>query len=174
VEALKKYIRTVPDFPKPGIQFYDITTLVASTEGFAMALDGLQERIAPDNPDLLVGVEARGFVFGGALADRMKLPLALARKPGKLPSKTISEEYLLEYGTDTLEMHADVITPGQRVVLVDDLVATGGTLKACCNLVEKMGGEVVSIASVIGLTFLPFGHLLKDYKLHYLVSYDSE
>ena len=174
MDELKKYIREVPDFPKPGILFYDITTLIADPDGYRLALDALESRIAPDRPDMLVGIEARGFVFGGALADRMKLPFALARKPGKLPSKTISEEYELEYGVDRLEMHADVIRPGMRVVLIDDLVATGGTIKAACKLVEKMGGEVVAIACVIGLTFLPFDHLLKGYKLHYLISYDSE
>ncbi len=174
MDELRKYIREVPDHPKPGILFYDITTLIASAEGYKLALDGLEARITPDRPEILIGIEARGFVFGGALADRMNLPLALARKPGKLPGETVTEEYELEYGVDRLEMHADVIKPGMRVVIVDDLVATGGTIKAACKLVERMGGEVVSIASVIGLTFLPFNHLLKDYKRHYLISYESE
>lgn len=174
MEKLKEYIRHVPDFPKKGITFYDITTLFENPTGFDMALSALEERIKPKNADRLVGIEARGFVVGAALADRMSLPFSLARKPGKLPYRKISETYSLEYGTDQLEMHVDAVKSGDRVVLVDDLIATGGTLAAVCKLVERMGGEVVSIASVIGLTFLPFGHKLAGYNIECLISYDSE
>jgi len=161
MEELKKYIRSIPDFPKPGINFYDITTL-------------LENFVRGRQPQKIVGVESRGFVFGAALADRLQLPFIVARKPGKLPYRTVSEEYALEYGTDTLEMHVDAVSKGDRVVVVDDLIATGGSLLAACKLVERLGGEVVGISTVIGLTFLPFESKLSDYEVQYLISYDSE
>ena len=119
-------------------------------------------------------MESRGFIFGAALADRLNLPLVVARKPGKLPYKTISAQYALEYGTDTLEMHSDAVSTGDKVVIVDDLIATGGTLKAVCGMVEQLGGVVAGISSVVALTFLPFEQSLKGYDFNYLVSYDSE
>lgn len=174
MEKLKSYIREVPDFPKPGILFYDITTLMEAPEGFSMALDAMEKYARLVKADKIVAIESRGFIFGAALADRLKLPLISARKPGKLPSKTISQEYALEYGTDKLEMHADSIVKGDRVVVVDDLIATGGTLKAVCAMVERLGGEVAGISAVIALTFLPFAEALSDYDVNYLISYDSE
>lgn len=174
MEQLKKFVREVPDFPKKGVNFYDITTLFENPVGFDMALSALEERIKPKNANRLVGIEARGFVVGAALADRLNLSLSLARKPGKLPYKAISEAYNLEYGSDQLEMHIDSVKPGDRVVVVDDLIATGGTLAAACKLVERMEGEVVSVASIIGLTFLPFEHKLAGYDVDCLISYDSE
>jgi len=174
VEDLKKYIRSVPDFPKKGITFYDITTLFMDQDGFTTALDSMEDYLRDRKAQKIVAVEARGFLFGAVLADRLKLPLVLARKPKKLPYRTIVEEYALEYGTDKLEIHADAITAGEKVVVVDDLIATGGTLAAACKLVERLGGEVAGISAVIGLDFLPYQDLLKNYDVNYLISYDSE
>lgn len=174
MDELKKYIRSVPDFPKPGINFYDVTTLIGSSEGFKMTLDKMEEYIKSKNPDKIVGIEARGFIFGSALADRLRLSFIPARKPGKLPYKTISEEYDLEYGTDKVELHTDAVSEGEKVVIVDDLLATGGTMKAVCSLVEKSGGKVAGISTVVDLNFLPWRDKLSGYDVNYLLSYDSE
>jgi len=174
MEQIKKYIRSVPDFPKPGINFYDITTLFQDPVGFNLALDGMEQYVRDRKADKIVAIEARGFILGAALADRLNVGLIPARKPGKLPWHTITEEYSLEYGTDRLQMHSDAVRPGERVVIVDDLVATGGTLAAACKLVEQLGGEVVGISSVIGLSFFPYRDRLSGYNLHHLVEYDSE
>ena len=174
MEELKRFIREVPDFPKPGILFYDITTLFQDPVGFDKALGAMQAFIQSCDAQKIVGIEARGFILGGALANRMGLSFIPARKPGKLPSSRIREEYALEYGTDALEIHADSVNRGERVVIVDDLLATGGTAKAACRLVEKLGGTVVGVSAVIGLTFLPFEEVLAGYDLNYLISYDSE
>ena len=174
MEELKKYIRSVPDFPKPGINFYDITTLLQDPDGFNLALSAMEKFVRQREPEKIVGVESRGFVFGAALADRLQLPFIPARKPGKLPYRTVSEEYALEYGTDALEMHVDGVSEGDRIVVVDDLIATGGSLQAVCKLVERLGGEVVGISTVIGLTFLPSKSKLSAYEVQYLISYDSE
>jgi adenine phosphoribosyltransferase len=174
MEDLKRFIREVPDFPKPGILFYDITTLFQDPVGFDKALGAMQAFIQRRDAQKIVGIEARGFILGGALADRMGLSFIPARKPGKLPSKRIREEYSLEYGTDALEIHADSVKRGERVVIVDDLLATGGTVKAAGRLVEQLGGAVVGVSAVIGLTFLPFKQALAGYDVNYLISYDSE
>ena len=174
MEDLKKYIRSVPDFPKPGINFYDITTLLMDPNGFKMALDSMEEFVRSKGASKIISIESRGFVFGAALADRLGVGLVTARKPGKLPYKTISEQYDLEYGTDSLEIHADAVEAGEKVVVVDDLIATGGTLRAVCTMVEKLGGEVAGISVVIDLSFLPWREKLKQYDVHYLISYDSE
>ena len=173
-EKVKQYIRSVPDFPKPGINFYDITTLLSDKEGFHLALDEMAAYVQSIKAEKVVAIEARGFVFGGALADRLNLGLVPARKPGKLPYRSISEEYSLEYGVDKVEIHADAIAADERVVIVDDLIATGGTLKAVCNLVERLGGKVAGISAVIDLSFLPWREKLADYDVNCLVSYDSE
>jgi adenine phosphoribosyltransferase len=173
-EKMKRYIRSVPDFPKPGINFYDITTLLSDKDGFRLALDEMAEYVRSIRAEKVVAVEARGFVFGGALADRLHLGLVPVRKPGKLPYRSISEEYSLEYGVDKVEIHADAIAAKERVVIVDDLIATGGTLKAVCNLVERLGGEVAGISAVIDLSFLPWREKLADYSVNCLVSFDSE
>ncbi|MEA2031344.1 MAG: adenine phosphoribosyltransferase [candidate division Zixibacteria bacterium] len=174
MSELKKYIRSVPDFPKPGICFYDITTLLQNPKGFKLALDKMEQYVRLCQPDTIVAIESRGFVFGAALADRLDIGVVTARKPGKLPSKTISAKYALEYGTDSLELHADAIERGERVVVVDDLIATGGTLKAVCSLVEKLGGEVVGVSAVIDLCFLPWREKMTGYDVNCLISYDSE
>ncbi len=174
MEEIKKYIRSVPGFPKEGINFYDITTLLQDSDGFKLALGEMEKFVRSCDPDKIVAIEARGFFFGAAIADRMGLGIIPVRKPGKLPYDKISEEYQLEYGTDKLEIHSDAVSKGERVVVVDDLIATGGTIKATCNLVERLGGEVVGISSVIGLTFLPGDDVLDKYNVNYLISYDSE
>ena len=171
---LATYIREVPDFPKPGVRFYDITTLMQDPKGFRQALDGMEKYVRSCNPDVLVAIESRGFIFGAALADRLNIGLVPARKIGKLPSDKISQEYTLEYGTDHVEMHSDAISSDQRVVVVDDLIATGGTVAATCKLIERLGGKVVGISTVIGLIFLPWQDLLKDYDVNFLISFDSE
>jgi len=174
LEKLKQYIRSVPDFPKPGINFYDITTLLQDPSGFKMALDAMERYARSRIPSSIVAIESRGFVFGAALADRLSVGLAITRKSGKLPYRTESILYDLEYGTDSLEIHADAVTPGDRVLLVDDLIATGGTLWAAAKLVERLGGEVVGISAVIALDFLPYENRLAGYDVNYLVSYQSE
>lgn len=171
---LKKTIRTVPDFPKPGILFYDITTLIVNPEAFKYTINEMVEYARKRNADKVVGIESRGFIFGGAIADRLGIPLVLIRKPGKLPAETIRQEYDLEYGSDAVEMHHDAIHPGDHVIVVDDLIATGGTLEAACKLVEKVGGHVHGIAAVIELAFLPWRERMKSYDVFTLVSYDSE
>ena len=171
---LKKYIRTVPDFPKPGINFYDITTLFQNPAGFRLALGEMEKYVRSKEPQKIVGIESRGFLFAAALADRLRVGLAIARKPGKLPYKSVSEQYDLEYGTDSVVLHEDAVNPGERTVVVDDLIATGGTLQAVCHLVERLGGEVVGISTVIDLSFLPWREKLGKYDVNYLISYDSE
>ena len=174
MEELKKYIREVPDFPKPGIVFYDLSTLFMSPEGFKLALDAMERYIRSKDARKIMGIESRGFVFGAALADRMNLPLIVARKPGKLPYETIAESYDLEYGSASLEIHVDAVEPGERVAIVDDLFATGGTLSAACRLVERLEGKVACVSGVVGLVFLPFQKKLAGYDVNYLISYESE
>jgi len=153
-DDLKAQIRHVPDFPKPGILFYDITTLLRRPQGFRAALDRLAAPFEGQGIDLVVGVESRGFIFGGALADRLGAGFVPVRKPGKLPAETVRETYALEYGTDALEIHRDAIAPGQRVLIVDDLLATGGTARAVVDLVKRLGGTVHAVAFLIELADL--------------------
>lgn len=174
MEDLKRYIRSVPDFPKKGINFYDITTLMSSPEGMKLALAKMEDYVKECRADKIVAIESRGFVFGGILADRLNISLVPARKPGKLPYKTVAASYELEYGVDTLEMHVDAVKQGERVVVVDDLIATGGTLAAVCQLCEELGGEVVGISAVIELSFLPWKEKLSRWDVNTLVSYDTE
>lgn len=174
MEELKQYIREVPGFPKPGINFYDVTSLFIDPKGFEMALDAMEQFVRSKTPDKIVAIEARGFILGAALADRLNVGLVPCRKFGKLPYKTVTEEYELEYGVDKIQMHADSVKPGERVVIVDDLIATGGTLAAACRLVEKLGGKVEGISCLIGLVFFPFKDVLAPYDVNFLVSYDSE
>lgn len=171
---LKDVIRDVKDFPKPGIVFKDITPLLANPQLFAYAVDRLAAFTQQNESDVVLAAEARGYVFGAAVAYKLGLPLVIVRKPGKLPYKTVSHTYELEYGTDTLEIHDDAITKGQRVMLVDDLLATGGTTEACVRLVEKLGGVVAGCAFVIELSFLNGREKLKDYKVFSIIEYESE
>jgi adenine phosphoribosyltransferase len=154
MQALKQRIRHVPDFPKPGILFYDVTTLLRDAEGFRMAVDAMAAPHVGQGIDVVVGIESRGFIFGSAVADRLKTGFAPVRKPGKLPSTTRSASYALEYGTDTLEIHDDAVTSGQRVLIVDDLLATGGTAAATVGLVRGLGADVVGVQFLIELVGL--------------------
>jgi adenine phosphoribosyltransferase len=168
---LKARIRDIPDFPQPGIVFKDIMPLLADPEAFRGTVDALAEFAEPRKPDLILGAEARGFILGGALAYRLGCGFVAARKPGKLPWETVSAEYELEYGVDSLELHADAITDGAAVLIHDDLLATGGTAKAKVNLVEQLGGEVVGLAFVIELAFLNGREKLAGYDVHSLIQY---
>jgi adenine phosphoribosyltransferase len=154
MEALKSRIRHVPDFPKPGILFYDVTTLLRDPQGFKLAIDSLAAPFAGKPIDVVVGIESRGFILGSAVADRIGAGFVPVRKVGKLPSKTIRASYALEYGTDSLEMHADGVERGQRVLIVDDLLATGGTAKATVDLVKEVGGRIEGLAFLIELLAL--------------------
>ncbi len=173
-DELKRYIRSVPDFPKPGINFYDITTLMQDPVGFALALDGMEKFARAKEANKIVAVESRGFLFGAALADRLKTGVAIARKPGKLPYRTISAEYALEYGTDRLELHEDAVKTGERVLIVDDLIATGGTIEAVAGMVEKLNATVAGISAVIDLSFLPWREKLNRFEVNCLITFDSE
>ena len=151
---LKQHIRGIPDFPIPGILFYDISTILKSSEAMQFVIDSLHMQIKDWKPNIIAGIESRGFLFATPLALKMGLPVMMIRKAGKLPGELVSYEYDLEYGTDTIQIQADAISPGQRVVIVDDLLATGGTLEASVKLCEKVGGEVVGCSVVIELDFL--------------------
>ena len=154
MDALKTRIRHVPDFPKAGILFYDVTTLLRDPEGFRLAIDAMSTPYRDRQIDIVVGIESRGFILGAAVADRIGAGFVLVRKVGKLPAATIKVTYALEYGTDSLEMHTDAIEPGQRVLIVDDLLATGGTAAATVDLVRQLGGEVEGLAFLIELVGL--------------------
>jgi adenine phosphoribosyltransferase len=171
VDHLKALIRDVPDFPKPGIVFKDIMPLLANAEALRETVDRVAEWAEPRKPDLILGAEARGFITGGALACRLGCGFVAARKPGKLPWRTVSAKYALEYGFDVLELHADAIKPGQRVIVHDDVLATGGTAKAKCELVEQLGGEVVGVAFIISLEFLNGRERLGEYDVFSLIQY---
>jgi adenine phosphoribosyltransferase len=168
---LKKYIRNIPDFPKPGILFRDITTLLKNKTAFKNALNLLAAQYRGKKVDLVVAVEARGFILGGAIAHKLGAGFIPVRKTGKLPWKTYSATYALEYGTDTLEMHCDAIRPGARVLIVDDLLATGGTVKAVTDLVKKQKGKICGIAFLIELEDLKGRDKLKDYTVFSLIKY---
>jgi adenine phosphoribosyltransferase len=171
-EPLKSLIRSVPDFPKPGILFYDITTLLKDKAGFAELIDAFAQYYIGKQIDLVLGIEARGFIFGPALAYRLNAGFVPVRKPGKLPAETVTVKYDLEYGSDALEIHKDAILPGQRVIIVDDLLATGGTMQATIDLVKQLGGEVAGIAVAIELDFLKGRDRFKEYDVLSLLHYD--
>jgi adenine phosphoribosyltransferase len=171
MDHLKAKIRHVPDFPKAGILFYDITTLLQDPEGLHLAIDSLSLPYRDQRIDLVVGVESRGFIFGAAVADRIGAGFSPVRKPGKLPSSTIKATYELEYGTDSLEMHADAVSDGQRVLIVDDLLATGGTARATTDLVKKLGGTVVGLAFLIELVALNGRAKLPGEHVHTVLKY---
>lgn len=168
---LKSTIRDVPDFPKPGILFKDITPVLARPDLLKRTIDHLAELHAPDRVDVIVGMESRGFIFGAPLAMALGAAFVPARKPGKLPYDKISEEYALEYGTARLDMHNDAVAPGQRVLIVDDLIATGGTAVATANLIRRLGGTVVGATFVIELTFLAGRETLSPVPVRSLVRY---
>ena len=168
---IQRYIRDVPDFPKPGILFKDITPLLQSAEGLKQTIKGMADAVDPRSFDLIVGIESRGFVFGTALALELGKGFIPIRKPGKLPWKTASESYQLEYGTDKIEIHTDAAKPGQGVLLVDDLLATGGTMEAALKLVRRIGAKPVGCSFVIELAFLGGRKRLGDIPVHALATY---
>ena len=170
----KELIRSVPDFPKKGIMFRDITTLLKDKEGIKKCADSLYEFSKDMQIDKVVGIDSRGFIFGGTLAYMLDAGFVLVRKPGKLPAETLSQSYSLEYGEDTLEIHKDAIQPGERILLHDDLLATGGTAKAACDLIEKAGGKIIQLSFIIELSFLRGRDQFGDYNLNSLVVYDGE
>src|ERR1700682_1015416 len=172
-EHLKKLIREVPDFPKKGILFYDITTLLKDKLGFATLIDALSEHYLAKDIDLVLGMEARGFIFGPAVAYRLNAGFVPVRKPGKLPAATTKFDYALEYGTNTLEIHRDAIQKGQRVIIVDDLLATGGTAEATAHLAESLGAEIAGLGFVIELDFLHPRDKLSKYDIFSLLHYDK-
>jgi adenine phosphoribosyltransferase len=170
-EQLKSRIRHIPDFPKAGILFYDITTLLQDPDGFRLAIDSLSEPFRQDGIELVVGIESRGFILGAAVADRIGAGFSPVRKPGKLPSSTVKARYELEYGIDSLEMHADAVAHGQRVLIVDDLLATGGTARATLDLVSRLGGQVRALAFLIELVALNGRSKLPDQNIHTVLKY---
>jgi adenine phosphoribosyltransferase len=174
MEDLKNYIRSVKDFPKPGIMFRDITTLLKESNGIKMTAERLYSLAKDLNISKVVGIESRGFIFGSMLAEKLNAGFVPIRKPGKLPAETVKKTYALEYGTDTIEIHKDAIKRGERILIHDDLLATGGTALAAANLVELLGGEVVQLSFIIELTFLKGREKLTNYDVRSLVEYKDE
>jgi len=172
-EELKKLIRHIPDYPKPGILFYDITTLIKDRAGFARVVDYMTSPFLDRNVDLVLGMEARGFIFGPAMAYRLNAGFIPVRKPKKLPGETVSHTYDLEYGTDTLEIHKDAIEPGQRVLIVDDLLATGGTAEATAKLASGLGADICGLCFVVELDFLQGRRRLTPYDVFSLLHYNE-
>lgn len=172
-ELIKSKIRDIPDWPEKGVIFRDITPLIQDRRAFKMVIDWLVQPYFGKKIDKIVGIDARGFLLASAMAYKLKSGIAIIRKKGKLPSKTISQEYELEYGTDTVEMHEDSILPGEKVLLVDDVLATGGTMKATIDLVKKLGGEIVSVDFLIELDYLDGRKKLEGYKIRSLLNYES-
>ena len=170
---LRALVREIPDFPQPGIGFKDITPILADPAALDAAVTRLAE-LAPPDVDIVIGAEARGFLLGPALAREVGAGFVLARKPGKLPAETVRAEYVLEYGTDALEIHTDALASGARVLIHDDLLATGGTARTLCGLVEELGGVVVGCGFLIELAFLPGRERLAGYDVRALITYDSE
>lgn len=174
MKELKDYVRSIPDFPEPGIIFRDITSVLSDKDGLKLAIDSLQELIGDLAFDVIAGTESRGFIFGVPLAYNLNKPFIPIRKKGKLPRETISSTYDLEYGTATIEMHKDSIKPGQRVVLVDDLIATGGTIAAAADMVERLGGKVVKILFLMELAGLKGRDRLAKYDVSSVIRYEGK
>lgn len=172
-DQLKKLIREVPDFPQPGILFYDITTLLKDASGLKAVIDAFGKRYQGSSVDVVLGIEARGFIFAPAVAYALGVGFVPVRKPKKLPAETVREEYQLEYGTDSLEIHKDAIEPGQRVLIVDDVLATGGTAAAVTRLIEKLGGKVAGLGFVLELDFLHGRDKVAGYELFSLLHYEK-
>ncbi len=174
MKTVKDYITTIPDFPEPGILFRDVTSVLQDADGLRLAIDELQKRLEGLEFDLIVGAESRGFIFGMPLAYNLGKPFVPIRKKGKLPRAVVTKEYALEYGTAAIEIHKDAILPGQRVVLLDDLIATGGTIKAAAELVEELGGEVVKCLFLLELVDLNGRQVLADYDVDSVVTYEGK
>ena len=171
---LEDYVITIPDFPAPGIMFRDVTGILQDADGFALAVDKMTEMVKDLDFDLVVGAEARGFIFGAAMAYKLHKAFVPARKKGKLPRETVSESYELEYGTAEIELHKDAIAPRQKVVVGDDLIATGGTVEAICRLVEKLGGEVVKVCFIMELAGLKGREKLAKYDVDSAIVYEGK
>ena len=174
MKELKDYVVSIPDFPEPGIIFRDITSILQDAEGLHLAIDQLQSALEGIDFDVIAGTESRGFIFGMPLAYNLGKPFVLVRKKGKLPRETIEETYDLEYGTATIEIHKDAVKPGQKVVLVDDLIATGGTIKAAAKLIERLGGEVVKMVFVMELAGLEGRKHLEGYDVFSAITYEGK
>lgn len=174
MKELKDYVRTIPNFPEEGVMFRDVTTVLQDPDGLKLAIDGMQEKIKDLEFDIIVGAESRGFLFGMPIAYNLNKSFVPVRKKGKLPAETISETYNLEYGQATLEIHKDAIKPGQKVVIVDDLIATGGTLEAIIKLVERLGGEVVRICCLIDLPELGGKEKIKPYQVDTVIAFEGK
>lgn len=174
MSKVENYIRTIPDFPEPGIMFRDVTTVLQDKDGLRLAIDSIQDLIGDIDFDVIVGPESRGFIFGVPIAYNMNKAFVPVRKKGKLPCETISMDYDLEYGTATIEMHKDAIKKGQKVVIVDDLIATGGTIEAITKLIESLGGEVVKIVFLIELKGLKGRDKLQGYDVETVIQYDDK
>lgn len=174
MKKVEDYVRSIPDFPEPGIIFRDITSVLQDADGLQLAIDGMQKLLEGLDIDVIAGAESRGFVFGAPIAYNLHKPFVLIRKKGKLPGETISKSYDLEYGSATIEMHKDAIKPGQKVVIVDDLIATGGTVEAACKLVEELGGEVVKVIFLMELAGLKGREKLKGYDVGTVISYEGK
>ncbi len=174
MKELKDYVRTIPDFPEPGIMFRDITTVLQDADGLHLAIDTMEELVRDLDYDVVVGAESRGFILGTPIAYNEHKPFILIRKKGKLPCETESQDYDLEYGKATLEIHKDAIKPGQKVLLVDDLIATGGTTEAMIKLIEKLGGEVAGVVVLMELAGLNGRERIRDYVLKSAISYPGK
>lgn len=174
MKRVEDYIKCIPDFPQPGVMFRDVTSVIEDPEGFRLAIDEMDKHIGDTEFDMIVGAEARGFIFGAPLAYKRGKGLALVRKKGKLPRETVSVDYDLEYGSATVELHKDTIKPGQRVILVDDLLATGGTIGASAKLVEQLGGVVVKVIFLIELEGLRGRDRLSKYEVESVISYSGK
>ncbi|WP_408071251.1 adenine phosphoribosyltransferase [Butyrivibrio sp. JL13D10] len=174
MKKLEEYVRTIPDFPEPGIMFRDITTVIQDPDGLHLAIDEMQKLIEGVDFDIIAGAESRGFIFGTAIAYNLRKGFVLIRKEGKLPCETVSEDYELEYGKATLEMHKDSIKPGQKVIIVDDLIATGGTVNAMIKMIEKLGGEVAGVLVLMELRGLKGREALGNYKLYSALTYEGK
>ena len=174
MKKLEDYVVTIPDFPEPGIMFRDVTSVLQDADGLQLAINSLQDLLKDVEFDVLIGTESRGFIFGMPIAYNLHKPFVLVRKKGKLPRETVSKEYDLEYGKAVIEMHKDAIKPGQKVVLVDELIATGGTMKAAAELVEELGGEVVKIIFLMELAGLKGRDALKGYDVASVIKYEGK
>jgi len=174
MKQMEEYVRSIPDFPEPGIIFRDVTSVLQDADGLKLAVDLMQEKLAGVDFDVIVGPESRGFIFGVPIAYNLHKPFIPIRKKGKLPCETVAVEYELEYGTSVLEMHADAIKPGQRVVIIDDLMATGGTNKAMISLIEQLGGEVVKTVFLMELAGLKGREKLKGYDIDSVIVYSGK
>ncbi|MCI5901267.1 MAG: adenine phosphoribosyltransferase [Blautia sp.] len=174
MKKIEEYVRSIPDFPEPGIIFRDVTSILQDPDGLQLAIDSMQECLKGVDVDVVVGAESRGFIFGVPIAYNLHKPFVPVRKKGKLPCETISRSYDLEYGSATIEMHKDSIRPGQKVVVIDDLIATGGTIEAACKMIEELGGEIVKIVFLMELAGLKGREKLSKYDVESVICYEGK